>query len=61
MENIRECFIKIFDKYLQEKEVSFAKNPLGQFIRNEIPKLIENKINLDINKYKIVGSCGQGG
>lgn len=61
MENIRDCFIKIFDKYLQEKEASFAKNPLGQFIRNEVPEVIKYKIDLDINKYKIVGSCGQGG
>ncbi|WP_051532688.1 MrcB family domain-containing protein [Fusobacterium perfoetens] len=61
MENLRECFIKISNEYLNEKEKNFAKNSLGYFIRKDIPELIKNKINLDIKKYKVDGSCGQGG
>ena len=51
MENIKECFIKISNEYINERKKNFSKNSLGEHIRNKTPEIIKNKINLDTNKY----------
>lgn len=60
MEVIKENFKKIMNEYLLEKQKSFGKNELAVFIRDELPNRLVEKGLIDLNKYKITGSPGQG-
>lgn len=56
----RGAFIKIMDGYLAAKEQPFAKNPLGNFVRNEMVEILNREIPIDSKKYLVTGSVGQG-
>lgn len=49
----------ILSSYAKECANPFSGNLLGKFIRREAPNLFDSIVN-DKNRYKIVGSCGQG-
>ena len=38
--NLRESFLRILAEYSVEKMGKFEKNPLVDFIRSELPKLV---------------------
>lgn len=60
MEILKENFKKILNEYLLEKQKTFKKNELANFIRETLPNRLVEKGLIDLNKYKITGSSGQG-
>ncbi|MGL5577264.1 MrcB family domain-containing protein [Cetobacterium sp.] len=60
MEIIKENFKKILNEYLIEKQKTFGRNKLAIFIRETLPNRLVEKGLIDLNKYKIIGSSGQG-
>ena len=51
------CFL---EKYIPAKTQIFAGNPVGSFIRDTIPTLIYSTRIVDIQRFMIKGSVGQG-
>lgn len=51
------CFL---ERYIPAKKQVFAGNEVGSFIRDTIPSLFYSTHLVDINKYLIKGSVGQG-
>lgn len=60
MDNLKVCFDKFIDNYIESKNQVFANHPLGKYIRDDIPKAIYEEAKVDISKYLIKGSVGQG-
>lgn len=58
--NLRECFVKIANEYLDSKRGSFGGNPLANFIRQEVPGIISNLSFLDNQNYSVAASAGKG-
>ena len=50
------CFL---DKYIPAKKQTFAGNPVGSFIRKEIPALLYSANIIEKQKFLIKGSVGQ--
>ncbi|WP_338786293.1 MrcB family domain-containing protein [Metabacillus sp. FJAT-53654] len=59
-QSFRLSLLKVMNEYLAAKNGPFAKNELGDIVRNAIPSLIGNFYFLDSNQYTIKGSVGQG-
>ncbi|WP_426711448.1 MrcB family domain-containing protein [Cetobacterium sp. SF1] len=60
MNIIKENFHKIMSEYLIEKKKPLLGNDLANFIRKTIITTLENKCAIDLEKYKLTGSHGQG-
>lgn len=58
--NLRECFDKIANEYLDSKRGSFGGNPLANFIRQEVPGVISNLSFLDDQNFSVAASAGKG-
>lgn len=48
----------VLEEYSEESKKEFTNNPLAEFIRHEIPQVLEEQINDE--RYIIKGSAGQG-
>lgn len=59
-ENFRSSLLKVMSEYSDAKNGQFAKNELGDFVRNVIPNMIGDFYFIDRDKYTIKGSVGQG-
>ncbi|WP_244852635.1 MrcB family domain-containing protein [Bacillus sp. J14TS2] len=58
--NLREMLLKIMSGYLFAKTEGFAGHQLGTFVRNEVPKEIDQVISKQVENYLVSGSVGQG-
>ncbi|MGL6103724.1 MAG: MrcB family domain-containing protein [Exiguobacterium acetylicum] len=54
------AFKQILEKYSTEKEQAFKNNSLADFIRNDLIKIVNNALNIDSSRYKVIGSPGKG-
>ncbi|PGO26417.1 McrA protein [Bacillus cereus] len=52
--------IEIINQFPIQRNNSFANNPLGELIRQELPELFYRALGLDRNFYKVTGSVGKG-
>lgn len=59
-EPLKSMVTKIMDDYGQAKEATFAKHPLGNYFRKEVPQLIYQTGFVDAKDYLVSGSVGQG-
>jgi MoxR-like ATPase len=57
--NLRNPFIHIMNNYLEARTQSFAGNPMGAVLRNEVPNEIRSLPFIHSN-YTVQGSVGQG-
>lgn len=58
--SLYDALHKFMNGYLDAKSETFAGNPFGIFVRSEIPSCIYNTGLVDLEKYLITGSVGQG-
>ncbi|MFJ7890013.1 MrcB family domain-containing protein [Lysinibacillus xylanilyticus] len=58
--DLSHAFKRVLDEYLDEKEKSFKGNDLGNFVRNDFVKILNETMSLDEGKYYVGGSVGQG-
>ena len=58
--NMREALEKFINDYSVAKAESFAQNPFGIFVRNDIPQAIYSTGIVDPAQYMITASVGQG-
>ena len=56
---MHEVLREVLERYLTEKEQSFAGNELAQKLRREFPKVLYQLLS-DKARYKVSGSAGQG-
>lgn len=49
----------VLKEYVAVKDKAFSKNSIGNYLRKEIPLLIEEKLQIS-NSYKVLGSAGIG-
>jgi len=59
-QGIRNNFRYVLGNYLDQKEKPFKNNAFGSFIRREIGSLIARASEMDLSRYKVYGSNGQG-
>lgn len=57
---MRETIDRFLNGYIPAKQETFAGNPFGVFVRNDIPSAIYDTGIVDQSKYLITGSVGQG-
>lgn len=57
---IRDQLLYILDNYLIAKEENFKEHPMGDHIRNVMPKIISKEVGINKERYFISGSIGQG-
>lgn len=58
---LRDCFNSILENYAKARiSEPFTKNPLGEIMRKQIPKVIEKLAFFDAENYLMKGSIGQG-
>lgn len=57
---LREHFLYLMKEYLKAKHETFAGHPIGNFVRNEIPKNISSFSFINKDTYVVRGSVGQG-
>ncbi len=58
--NLKQALEKILSEYLIEKESkSFTGNTLAEFLRSELPKIINNLLGIS-DRYLVKGSAGKG-
>ncbi len=57
---LRDMVIKVLDDYIPAKSEAFSGNPLGNYFRNEIPKMFYDTGIVDKERYLVAGSVGQG-
>lgn len=60
MAEIKNAFLEVLNQYPKARTQPFAKHPLGDLIRHQIPDLLYSKCPLDKKKYQVEGSIGQG-
>lgn len=58
--NLRESFLRILAEYSVEKMGKFEKNPLVDFIRSELPKLVLDEYVKNSETFDVQGSAGKG-
>ncbi|WP_064467554.1 MrcB family domain-containing protein [Lederbergia galactosidilytica] len=58
--SLREILLKVMSGYLSAKTEGFAGHQLGTFVRNEVPKEIDQVISKQVENYLVSGSVGQG-
>ena len=57
---MREAIVKLINEFLTAKGESFGQHPLGDYVRNDIPQIINSTGIIDTNKYMVTASVGQG-
>jgi hypothetical protein len=57
--NLRNKFSHIMDTYIEARQQSFAGNPMGAVLRNDVPNEIRS-LPFVYSKYTVTGSVGQG-
>lgn len=58
--NLKQALYKVLSEYLTERKTnSFAENPLADFIRSELPKVISSLLGSS-DRYIVKGSAGKG-
>lgn len=57
---IRHCLLKIMTEYLSAKRETSGGHPLGQFVRNDVPKEFLKLPFIDGEKYIVSASVGMG-
>ena len=60
MGNLEKDFFKILNEYLSEKNNVFKDNNIANFLRKDIVQKIAIEAKINLEKYKIQGSPGQG-
>lgn len=60
LKEISLMLIEIINQFPIQRNNSFANNPLGELIRQELPELFYRALGLDRNFYKVTGSVGKG-
>lgn len=58
--SLKATLIEIAKNLVQAKNERFAQHPLAEKIRKELPSKIQATANLDLSKYSVSGSPGQG-
>ena len=58
--SMREFIEKIMNEYVHAKSEQITGHPLGTYFRNDIPREIYDTGIVDLNRYLITGSVGQG-
>lgn len=59
-ENLKSVLTKITDEYIREKTTPFKSNSLGQYVRSDVPKMINSLDFINQNQFLVKGSVGQG-
>ncbi|MFQ3546501.1 DUF3578 domain-containing protein [Halobacillus rhizosphaerae] len=57
---LHSLLTKVTNEYLMEKQSLFKSNSLGQFVRSDIPKIINSLEFIHIERFIVKGSVGQG-
>jgi MoxR-like ATPase len=57
--NLHNQFLYIMNNYIEARQQSFAGNPMGSVLRNDVPREIRSLPFINSN-YTITGSVGQG-
>ncbi len=57
--NLRNQFLHIMNNYIETRQQSFAGNPMGSVLRNEVPNEIRS-LPFIHSIYTVTGSVGQG-
>ncbi len=57
--NLRNQFLHIMNNYIKARQQSFAGNPMGSVLRNEVPNEIRS-LPFIHSTYTVTGSVGQG-
>ena len=59
-DKLHSILTKITNEYLTEKNKQFKSNSLGQFVRTNVPKMINSLDFIDQDRFIVKGSVGQG-
>ncbi|WP_214776036.1 DUF3578 domain-containing protein [Exiguobacterium sp. s37] len=54
------AFKRILDNYSTEKEKPLKDNSFAEFVRNDVVKILNNALDIDSSRYKVIGSPGKG-
>ncbi|AMJ41968.1 MrcB family domain-containing protein [Anaerotignum propionicum] len=57
---MKDILEKVLQNYSNESRNNLEKNPLANYIRNDIPKNILSELQLNSNQFKITASPGNG-
>ena len=58
--NLRDHLLRIMHEYVNAKTESFGGNPLGRFVRHDVPNELNKFSFILSDQYVITGSVGQG-
>lgn len=57
---MKKTFDTILQSYLVESNKELTDNPIAKFLRHEACEIIEKYASINLNKYKVQGSSGNG-